>query len=270
MKKTTFNIRAFTLLELLVVVAILAVLAGMGSAALLSAAGKGDMVAEMAAAKTLVTAYHAAAEDNNGRYLPGYDASASNVLNTQKKPISMVQARARYPFRLAPYFNYAIKGTLLVGDNERQFMESMQIGSRSGTWYDYGVSQFPALGINRSFVGGYLNQDGTVDTNNTAADCIHTMAQADRSVIAFISAGADGVNGYAYVRAPASNWSGAEWTDKSDPGNYGYVDPRHNGKAVAAFLDGSVRVLGLDDLRDMRLWSRNAALLDNPGYQAQN
>lgn len=267
MKPSISNIRAFTLIELLVVVAILAILAAVGSAALLSAAGKGDMAAEMSAAKTLIASYQAATADNNGTLLPAFDSSAPAVKNGSGKSVSMPEAKKRYPFRLAPYFNYAIKGTLLVGQNERQFMEVMQLGSPSGTMYDYAVSVFPAFGINRHFVGG---TSGASDTNN---ECINTIGEADRSVIVFISAGTEGVNGYEYVRAPGApggNWSSDKWTDKSDPGSYGHVHPRHNGKAVAAFLDGSVRVLGLDDLRDMRLWSRNAALQDDPGYQAKN
>jgi len=45
------------------------------------------------------------------------------------------------------------------------------------------------------------------------------------------------------------------------------VDGRFDGKAVCVFLDGSVRVLSIDELRDMRFWSRNAALENNPNYQ---
>jgi prepilin-type processing-associated H-X9-DG protein len=49
--------------------------------------------------------------------------------------------------------------------------------------------------------------------------------------------------------------------------NYGHVHGRYDGKAVCAFLDGSVRILSIEELRDMRLWSRKAALENNPNYQ---
>ena len=78
--KTTRN-TAFTLIELLVVIAILAVLAGIGSAGLLSAADKAKTATETAAARTLISAYQAAAADNGGRYLAARDISAVNVLN---------------------------------------------------------------------------------------------------------------------------------------------------------------------------------------------
>jgi prepilin-type N-terminal cleavage/methylation domain-containing protein/prepilin-type processing-associated H-X9-DG protein len=267
MKSAVSEIRAFTLIELLAALAILAVLAGIGSAALFSAAEKGSMAAEMAAAKSLVAAYQTATTDNNGRFLPAYEPKPGTVLNAEGKAISMSEVRKRYPFRLAPYFNYAFRDTLLVGKNEQQFMSSMQLAGPSGPMYEYALSVFPALGINRHFVGG------TSGAKDEANECIDTMADAERSVIVFISAGTEGVDGYEYVRAPGApggSWSGAPWDQKADPGNYGHVHPRHGGKAVAAFLDGSVKLLDLESLRDMRLWSRNAALLDDPGYKAKN
>lgn len=257
--------RAFTLIELLVVIAITIMLAGIGGAVYMSAIDKGFTAAEVNAAKTLVSAYQAAAADNGGRYLPALDSGATNVLNAEGRPISNRQARARYPYRLAPYFNYAIANTLLVGRNQSQLMKTMNLSQPRGAMFEYGVSTFPSLGINRFFVGGTA---GAADPNN---ECIRSVGQADRSVIAFISAGSSEIDGYEYVRAPGSpggGWSGGNWTENSDPGSFGHVHPRHSGKAVAAFLDGSTRMLGLDELRDMRLWSRQAALRDDPNHTA--
>ncbi len=253
---------AFTLMELLVVLAIMAVLAVVSSAAYQTVMDKAYTTVEMTAAKSLVAAYQAAAADNGGKYLPALDPNATNVVNSLGKPISIKQARSRYPFRLAPYFGYDIESTLLVGHNKTQMLKEMNISGPTSPMYDYAVSAFPSLGINRHFVGGTA---GEADPNN---DCIRTAALADRSVILFISAGTAGIDGYEYVRAPAGQWSTAAWEDGMDPGNYGYVHPRHGGKAVVGFLDGAVRLMTLDELRDMRLWSRNAALQDNPNYRA--
>lgn len=259
---------AFTLVELLVTLGILTVLAVVSSAALHSAMGKAGCAAETAAAKSLVTAYQAAAADNGGKYLPALDSSATNVLNGQGRAVSMKQARSRYPFRLAPYFGYDLESTLLVGKNKSQILKEMGGMVQPGSpMYDYAVSAFPALGINRHFVGGTA---GAADPN---AECVRTSAQADRNIIVFVSAGSSSIDGYEYVRAPGApggQWSGAEWKDGTDPADYGYVHPRHNGKAVASFLDGSVRLLSLNELRDMRLWSRNAAIQNNPDYKATN
>ncbi|MCX6935895.1 MAG: hypothetical protein NTZ01_06875 [Verrucomicrobia bacterium] len=188
------------------------------------------------------------------------------MLNANGKPLSRPEPKCRYPFRLAPYFNYQMEGTILVNRNEAQIIR--QMGS-SGTWYDYGLSAFPALGINRYLVGGRVGANGSIDY---PAECIQTLAQTEKSVIVFISAGITEVDGYEYVtppNGPRGQWSSANWTKDSDPGNYGYVAARFDGKAVAGFLDGSVRILSLEELRDMRLWSKNAALANDPNYRVQ-
>lgn len=254
--------RALTLIELIFVIAVLALLAVVGSAAVQSALYQVSSAAEVAAGKNLVAALQFAATDNGGRYPLALDSNASDVLDPQGKKIGMKQIRERYPFRLAPYFEYDIDGTLLVGKNKRQIMKAMNLSKPEGTMYYYGVSAFPSMGINRHFMGG-ASADST--------EAVMTVAQADRSIIAFASAGTKEVEGYEYVRAPGApggNWKSEKWTEDSDPGNYGYVHPRHNSKAVVTFLDGSVRMMSIEELRDMRLWSRNAANANDPNYTA--
>ncbi len=259
-----FKSAGFTLVELLVVITILGLLAGISSGAYQKAMSKASMASEINAGKNLIQAYQIATTENGGRFLPAYDASAKDVKNANGKPIVMSVVRARYPFRLAPYFNYQLEGTVLVNRNESQIVKMM--GS-SGSMYDYGLSVFPAMGINRYLVGGYVGSGGTVQY---PSECIQSQGQADKAVIVFASAGDPEVDGFEYVvspQGPAGQWSSAKWKKDSDPGEYGHVAARYNGKAVCAFLDGSVRVLSIDELRDMRLWSRNAALENNPNYQ---
>lgn len=258
----------FSLVELLVGVAILGLLAGVSGAAYQKAMGKASLAAEMSAGKSLTQAYLLAASDNGGRYLAAYDATARNqtVLNAQGKPIAMAEVKYRYPFRLAPYFNYQMEGTILVNRNEAQIIRQM---GASGTMYDYGLSVFPAFGINRYLVGGSIGANGAVDHPE---ECIQTLGQAEKSVIVFVSGGSSEVDGYEYVtppNGPRGQWSGAKWTKDSEPSNYGHVGARFDGKAVAGFLDGSVKVLSIDELRDMRLWSKNAALANDPNYRPQ-
>jgi len=272
MKKTTHRIldaaAGFSLVELLVGVAILGLLAGVSGAAYQKAIGKASLATEVNAGKNLVQAYLFAATENDGRYLAAYDSAARNqtVMNAKGRPLGMPEAKCRYPFRLAPYFNHQMDGTILVNRNEAQIIQMM--GS-SGTMYDYGLSVFPAFGINRYLVGGRINSVGSVEY---PSECIQKVAHAEKSPIVFISAGTTDVDGYEYVippNGPSGQWSAAKWTKDSDPGNYGYVAARFDGKAVAAFLDGSVRVMSLDDLRDMRLWSKNAAINNDPNYRPQ-
>lgn len=252
------------MVELLVVVAILGLLAGISSGAYQKAVSKASMSSEINAGKNLILAYQLATTENGGRFLPAYDASAKDVKNASGQPISMSVVRARYPFRLAPYFNYQMTGVILVNRNESQIVKIM---GPSGTMYDYGLSVFPAMGINRYLVGGYMGSGGSVQY---ASECIQSQGQVEKSVIVFASAGETDVDGFEYVVAPqgpAGQWSSAKWTKDSSPGDYGHLAARYDGKAVCAFLDGSVKVLSIDELRDMRLWSRNAALENNPNYQ---
>jgi len=249
---------------MLVVIAVLGLLAGASMGAYQKTMAKASMGSEISAAKNLIQAYQIASVENGGRLLPAKDPAATGVKNANGQNISMAEVRSRYPFRLAPYFNYQLDGTVLVNRNESQIVKMM--GS-SGLMYDYGVSVFPAMGINRYLVGGSISPSGVVQYSE---ECVQSMAQTDQSVIVFVSAGNPDIDGYEYVTAPlgpGGQWSSAKWSKGVDAGNYGHVDGRFDGKAVCAFLDGSVRVLSMDELRDMRLWSRKAALENNPAYQ---
>lgn len=260
---------AFSMVELLVVVAILGSLIAVSGAAYQKAMGKVSMAAEISAGKNLIQSYHLAATEHDGRLLFSRDPGAAGVLNAKGQPMGMSEPRSRYPFRLAPYFNYQMEGTILVGRNEAQIIKIM--GGASGPMYDYGLSIFPAMGINRYLVGG-SRLPGPEEEIQFARECVRTTAQADKSVLVFVSAGVDDVDGYEYVIAPqgpAGRWSGDGWTKDSAPNNFGHVDARFDGKAVAVFLDGSVKALSIDELRDMRLWSRNAALANDPNYKPQ-
>jgi prepilin-type N-terminal cleavage/methylation domain-containing protein len=256
MKKQLPQVRAFTLIELLVVIAIIAVLAGLGQAAYSSAVNKALTAAEVSAARTLTSAYQAAAADSGGRFMLAYDSEAKKVPNGRGGNV-MSHAGAGYPWRLAPYFNYAIEDTLLVSGNKQQIQETMSFAPGS-TMFDYALSRFPSLGINRFFVGGQNSPAGS--------EAVRTTAQASQSIIVFVSAGTPEISGYEYVRAPGGNWASATWADGADPGNFGHVDPRHGGKAVVAFLEGSTRLMTIDELKDMRLWSMRAAKANDPNY----
>jgi prepilin-type N-terminal cleavage/methylation domain-containing protein/prepilin-type processing-associated H-X9-DG protein len=269
MKSNSKKSRAFTLIELLVVIAVIAVLATIGNAAVQSAMRGASSSAEVSAAKTLTAALQSAVADNNGQYPFALDSQANNVTDAQGKSLGMRQIGHRYPFRLAPYFGFDLDSTLLVGKNKNQMLRVMNLSKPEGPMYNYAISAFPSLGINRHFVGGRRPPRDAPPSPET----IRTIAQADRNIIAFASAGTKDVFGYEYVIAPGApdgSWNSADWGEGADPGSYGNVHPRHNGKAVAAFLDGSVKKLSIDELRDMRLWSRNAAINDDPNYQAQN
>ena len=125
----------FTLVEILVVIAVLGLLAGVSMGAYQKTMAKASLATEVNAGKNLVQAYLFAASENEGRYLAAYDSTARNqpMMNAKGRPLGMPEAKCRYPFRLAPYFNHQMDGTILVNRNEAQIIQMM--GS-SGTMYD--------------------------------------------------------------------------------------------------------------------------------------
>jgi len=271
------RLRAFTLIELLAVISTTGILAvlfvGVSQKAILSA----NKAREVNAARQLVTAFHAYAQENDGVYLSGMDYRAGTantpVYNTDGKLVTGHGAH-RYPYRLGPYLGGEFDGTIFVNRNKQEILES---AGGSSVMYDYYVSTFPALGMNIYCVGGVVRADGSV-LNST--DCITRAAGMRGSILAFASGGSGSGKsrrqGFSYVSPPTREnespiclrWQDPDaWTKNKDPMNFGWVDFRYDGKAVAAFLDGSVRMCSVAELRDMRLWNHNALDQDNPDYE---
>lgn len=248
--------KAFTLIELIMTISIIIILAMIGIASYNTFFNKASMAAEVAAGRNLISAYQSAVGDNNGNYLPARDYTARNVTDANGRVLPMREMRARYPFRLAPYFNYKMDGTILVNKNKKQISEIFG----NGSMYNYGLTVFPAMGINNTFFGGYKLSNGKMMYEGEA---ITTMANADRVIVAFVSAGVDEIDGYEYIKPPYY-WGGDE--NSEEPSENGFVDFRYGKKAIVVFSDGSIRIMGLKELKDMRLWSRKASQENDPNY----
>ncbi len=244
---------------------IIGILAGLTTAGVQAAMAKARTVREMNAARSLISAYLMATTDG-GDLLPGYDKNAKPVQLPDGGVLSG-EVVHRYPYRLAAYLDYKIDGTILVNDNY-----SVVAGlDPDSEMYRYQASLNPALGMNSYGVGGYLD-----DSGKFASETLTRPEQSDRSggLIVFASArqrvGSETVAGRFAVTPPnmqGARWSGAKFDPNGDPTRFGNVDLRHNGRAICAFLDGSVRLLDEEELRDMRHWSKNAAAADNATYQ---
>lgn len=253
--------KGLSLIELLVSVTLVAILGGVGGAAYSSAAKRTALTREMNAAKTLMTAYHTYAADHSGRFLLARDLQTSDVqLPTGEWLSGGSEELARYPFRLAAYFDYKMDGTVLLNNNRKQI--------KNGTtgMSNYGISLYPAFGLNGVWVGGSLDSKGQL---NDAEEVTSRQAGAPGGLLVFASAGSgqgqQKVEGYVSISSPYSkvasaNWGGkaGSWKASENPANYGHIDARHDGKAVCAFLDGSVRLHTVAELADMRLWSKRA------------
>jgi hypothetical protein len=244
--------------ELLVVIAVIATLAGILLTMAQVVMAHGRAVNDIQAGKNLITAYVATAADNNGQLLAGYDRTVS-ALNLPDGTVLSGPPAERYPYRLAPYFQYQLNGTVLVNNNAKQF----------DTTSNYLISCYPAFGINYLFVGGDISATGVM---TYPAECVTRQAMA-ANVLVFATAVGDSspskINGYCILTPPQTTgqmWSSDPWSADSDASSYGNVDPRDGQRVACAFLDGSIRMLSIDELRDMRLWSMNAAQQNNPNY----
>ncbi len=247
------------MVEVMVVIAIIlicATLVFVGVSQMRKVAAK---TTEVATARELLAGFLATAADGNNIFMPGYDRRVDEVVLTNGRVVAGPTAN-RYPFRLAKAMNAGVEDIALVGEIARQI----------DTSNDYLVSLYPALGINYYFVGGDVHEDGSVSHRG---ECVISPMQGAASILVFASAGGRGeegiISGYNTLTPPfltTRMWTRETWAPDADPKDYGHVHARHGGKAVSAFLDGSVRMLSVEDLRDMRRWSVKAALADNPDY----
>lgn len=274
-----FDRRGFTLTELLAVIATTSVLGALCVGAVQKGMVCASKVREITAARNLVTALHSSAQDDDGFYLPGMDyragTSADPVYTPEGRTVTG-HAAQRYPYRIRPYLGNEFNGTIFVNRNKQEIIRN---SGGLGAMYDYQVSAYPALGMNIYCVGGVVRGDDSIVNEE---DCIANAVTTNGAILAFASGGSGSGSsrrhGFSYVTPPTMSsgspicyqWSSAAaWKESSDAMNYGWVDFRYDGRAVCAFLDGSVRLCSVNELSDMRLWNRNAQAANDPHYQMQ-
>ncbi len=257
---------AFTLIELLTVVAIIGVLAAILVPVAATCRSQAQKSREVSAARQLMVGYALAADENRGRLLPGM-RSGETARNETGGTITMAEVAKRWPHRLRPYLGDRFRGALYV--NAQADLYDQLSAAQSGPMLDYLLSLSPTFGMNQRFVGG--------EDRKVLAEPVVTRfadAGAPSRLVAFVSARNRGLgenSGYFYVNAPAY-WTGDGTLDPSLPEAgqdhvRGYVAFRHAGRAVVSFLDGHVALAGVAELRDMRLWSEQARLADDPAWR---
>lgn len=277
------EVLGFTLIELLVSVGVTVLLGVLALGAFNATMGKMKMLREVNAAKTLITAYQSYASDRDGKFMTGVDKLAGGATSVEpvwfepwNRYITWMEAPHRYPFRLAPYFGYRLNGVILLNGNAEKIEKGMNAKIGLNAMADYGVSVWPALGLNYNCIGGQRDSSGGISggNGNDIQEVITRQSQIEKSVLVFASAdnplGTES-GGFHMIVPPTGclngePWTPTKWQEGSSPGSYGALSPRYGGRAVCAFSSGEVSMKTVEELRDMRVWSRVAARNDDRDY----
>ncbi|MCH8165559.1 MAG: type II secretion system protein [Planctomycetes bacterium] len=266
--------RAFTLIETLVVIGVIALLLGLLLPTLQAVKKSGERTVEMSAARQLMVAYNAYANVHNGAVLPGY-WQQMEAWDASGDPIEWPPS-ARYPWRLAPYLDYNFRG-MYTNENE-ELLERLEYEEPG--LYQYAVSLFPSLGLNTTWIGGDQNEGGFLPPESQFHQTfgrfyITKLSEARRPQWLIVFASARGIDtfqtlgggileGNFYIRSPY--FTSYRWSDEFDagdlPAHYGYLSPRYGGSVVSAFLDSHVDMLTKRQLKDMRYWADQATRPD--------
>jgi prepilin-type N-terminal cleavage/methylation domain-containing protein len=264
--------RGFTLLELLIVISIISVLAALIMAAVGSVRRSGALAKEISGGRQMAAAYLRASNDRDGTFLVGYSATESATDDRGEEVIN--PACGRYPWRLAPYLEYRLKGIMLVNEQEK-IADIKDHGD-----FVYRASAHPSFGINATYVGGN-ERTGLMPTSATlkrfgqfVATRLSQVTEPGKLIV-FASSrfSGDGSHsepekGFHLLEPPRTTkveWKG-KFDEKMPAEKFGFVDLRHNKRAACVMLGGNVELLDETQIQDMRHWSLQAAAADDPEY----
>ncbi len=234
--------RAFTLMELLIVVAMIAVLVGIVVVSLSGVRGAASRTKSLSGLRQMVMGYSLYSQDNNGRLLPGYIDTALMAIGEpfenlrvslpSGETLSDVDMQS-YVWRLAPY----------VDDSWQTFFEESDAGAMTAFTADYQrmaspgqshepglISENPSFGLNSIFVGGdsahrgvesHNPWDGT-DPEKAATRLSHVVNPTKLIVFAPTAKAAaaasdvydDIGSGFCELRAPFLDRPGATWDNQ--------------------------------------------------------
>ncbi|MEC9372495.1 MAG: prepilin-type N-terminal cleavage/methylation domain-containing protein [Planctomycetota bacterium] len=266
----------FTLIEVLIVIAIIALLLAIATPALRQAKRSAAQVEETAALRELTRAYLMHTEDRKGLLPLGYN---TNLTARDDRGVEIASYVAGiYTWRLAPYFDYQFE---LLFDSQE--LEDLRASDRDA--FLRGIAFAPRFGLNATFLGGDQreygpdNADGTYAPGNPVPERLGTqwfarrLSDVERPSQQLVFASSYDpqtsfqqtfnleLTGNHRVRSPyltARRWP-ESIPDASEPSSrIGFLAFRHNDKAVVSMIDGHAEAMGFESLEDMRRWSPTA------------
>jgi prepilin-type N-terminal cleavage/methylation domain-containing protein/prepilin-type processing-associated H-X9-DG protein len=243
-------VKAFTLVELLVTITIIGILATFGLPVYKSAMLQAKKGCDISAGKQLIVAFNTHLADNNNIFIKAYDINgvAKDINGNDLSGEDSHEAH-RWPWRLAPYLNYGMYGSVLVNESESF------IRSQGGLSQAYLVSVIPSLGMN-NYLGGNDSSGPTYNNTNVAINSLQVPKHS--KMIVFITTRSEAVGrkyrGFYYAMPPTSS----KYNDNATAKSTGYISARYNNNAVAVFLDGHVEVLPYSDLTNKAYWMKTA------------
>ncbi len=283
--------RAFTLVELLVSVSVIGLLMGVLVPALSGGYAKAKEMGDANAIRQLLIGYHQFSAERADALLVGYYAQDPKFTldDTLGAKVKSGLPRQRFPWRLASFLDEGLRGTFLMGEQEKFLDDVPEPGTSDRDWWQYRISTMPSFGINAHFLGGYkVNAPGvTASTGGYVKPPTFKVVKHMTRVtnpsrfVAFGSArgedwdpyvgGTTLAHGWYLVESPAigdlgpfgggalGTWDAAPYSNEAHPEKYGNIDARYRDRVLIGHVDGHVETMGPEDLRDMTLWSDEAA-----------
>lgn len=247
-----------TLIEILVSITLVAILSGVVVATVGTGRKHAEMVSEVSSMRSLISAYLMTPNDNDGLLLRA-EQSGGDYTN-------------RWSYKMTSYLGDTFRNTLYINDQLPAY--------DSFPTDEYKLSLFCSFGINHRFVGGNFNYFGRpldsgyvislADAQQPGGLIVFTSSEGYDAGFGMKREIRDAI-GYYKINSPTSGeWKLADVPENNKSSSpvtgYGKVSFRHKGKAVVAFLDGSVKTMGSAEMRDMRLWSNEARIQNNSDY----
>ncbi len=291
MTRHTSNRNAFTLIELLISIAVIGILISILVPALGHARQATIFTGELSTARQFLVAHSMYSNDNKQLVMPGY-ASQSMVTNFEIKArfldgtllngTQSWQDIARYPWRLLPYFEFDTAAMF------RDFDATTELFGGDPASLVHQTAIAPRLGLNQVFVGGSADTDGTgfahIDNPNNASVIRaawgdqwylkrSTQARNPTKLIVFAAAEQPDtlntqltVDGYYKVLPPyfrERRWAEEQPGPETRPSDVGFLSFTYVNKAAVSMLDGHAEGISWLEAQDMSRW---APLADTPDY----